>query len=69
MLTPRLWMPRVVMHWCAPSTTTPTPRRLQHRLDAVGDLRGHLLLHLEAPRERFDHARELADAHHLAVGR
>ena len=25
MLTPRLWMPRVVMHSCEPSTTTPTP--------------------------------------------
>ena len=26
MLTPRLWMPRVVMHSCAASMTTPTPR-------------------------------------------
>jgi hypothetical protein len=68
MLTPRLWMPRVVMHSCAPSTTTPTPQRLQHVLDALGDLRGHLLLHLEAARVGLDHARQLADADHLAVG-
>ena len=26
MLTPRLCTPRVVMHSCAPSITTPTPR-------------------------------------------
>jgi hypothetical protein len=25
MLTPVLWMPRVVMHWCCASTITPTP--------------------------------------------
>ena len=24
--TPRLCTPRVVMHWCTASTTTPTPR-------------------------------------------
>src|SRR5690606_25601999 len=40
--------------------------RLQHVLDALGDLRGHLLLHLEAARVGLDHARQLADAHHLA---
>ena len=26
MLTPGLWTPRVVMHWCPASITTPTPR-------------------------------------------
>ena len=25
MVTPGLWTPRVVMHWCAASTTTATP--------------------------------------------
>src|SRR5690606_30095498 len=42
--------------------------RRQHLLDALRDLRGHLFLHLEAARVGFHHARELADAHHLAVG-
>src|SRR6202042_1354847 len=42
--------------------------RLQHVRDAVGDLRGELLLHLEAPRVAVHDARELTDAHHL-VGR
>src|SRR5690606_23976599 len=40
----------------------------EHVLDHLGDLRGHLLLDLEAPRIGLDHARELADAHHLAIG-
>ena len=48
--------------------TTPTPRGLQHVVDAVRDLRGQLLLHLEAARVGVDHARELADADDL-VGR
>ncbi len=44
--------------------------RLQHLVDAGGDLRGELFLYLEAPREAIDHPRELADADHaLAVGR
>src|SRR5438105_12068568 len=30
--------------------------------------RGELLLHLQPPRVAVDHARELADAHHLAAG-
>ena len=42
--------------------------RLQHVVDAVGDLRGHLFLHLEAARIGLDHARQLADADDLAVG-
>ena len=66
--TPRLCTPRVVMHWCTASMTTPTPRGLQHVVDAVRDLRGHLFLHLEAARIGVDHARELADADDL-VGR
>src|SRR3546814_191625 len=41
---------------------------LEHAFDHRGDLRGHLFLHLEAARIGFDHARKLADAHHLAVG-
>src|SRR3546814_9093981 len=41
---------------------------LEHAFDRRGDLRGHLFLHLEAARIGFDHARELADAHPLAVG-
>ena len=44
------------------------PARLEHRGDAVGDLRGELLLHLQAPRIAVDHARELADADHLVGG-
>ncbi len=44
------------------------PARLEHVRDAVGDLRGELLLHLQPPRVAVDHARELADAHHLAAG-
>ena len=47
MVTPGLWTPRVVMHWCAASITTATPLRLQHVLDGVGDLRGQLLLDLQ----------------------
>src|SRR5690606_15558473 len=42
--------------------------RRQRALDAAGDLCGHLLLHLEATGIGLDHARELADPHHLAVG-
>ena len=42
--------------------------RLEHHVDAVGDLRGQFLLHLEAPRIRIDDTRELADADDL-VGR
>src|SRR4249919_2357904 len=40
--------------------------RLQHALDAAGDLRGHLFLDLEATGIGIDHARQLADADHLA---
>jgi len=36
--------------------------------DALRDLRGQLLLHLEAPRIALDHACELADADDLAIG-
>ena len=42
--------------------------RLQHALDAMGDLRGERLLHLQSARERLDHPRELADADDGAVG-
>src|SRR5690606_24353508 len=42
--------------------------RLQHALDAAGDLRGHLLLHLEATGVGVHDPRQLADAHDLAVG-
>src|SRR5690606_26769395 len=42
--------------------------RLQHPLDAARDLRGHLLLHLEAARVGVHHPRELADADDLAIG-
>src|SRR5271166_769530 len=42
--------------------------RLQHVVDACGDLRGELLLDLEAARIAFDHAREFADSDD-AVGR
>ena len=66
--TPRLCTPRVVMHSCAASITTPTPRGCSTSSMQRGDLRGHLLLHLEAAREDVDHARELADADDL-VGR
>ncbi len=66
--TPRLCTPRVVMHWCTASMTTPTPRGFSTPCDAVRDLRGQLFLHLEAPRVRVDHARELGDADDL-VGR
>src|SRR5882672_3556883 len=41
--------------------------RLEHALDAMRDLRGERLLHLEPSRERLDHARELADADDLAI--
>ena len=64
--TPRLWMPRVVMHSCAASITTPTPCGLQHVVDAAGDFGRHLFLHLEAAREDVDHAGQLADADDLA---
>jgi hypothetical protein len=40
---------------------------LQHLLDAARDLRGHLFLHLEAPRIGLDHAGKLADTDHGAV--
>ena len=66
--TPRLCMPRVVMHSCVASTTTPTPRGFSTSLMQSGDLRGQFFLHLEAPRVALDHARELADADHF-VGR
>ena len=39
--------------------------RLQHVVDAAGDLGRHLLLDLEATREDVDDARELRDADHL----
>ena len=42
--------------------------RLQGFLDALGDLRGELFLHLEAAGVALHHARQLADADH-AVGR
>ncbi len=41
--------------------------RLQHGLDAMGDLGVHLLLHLQAARKCFHHARELGNADHLVV--
>ena len=40
---------------------------LQNMLDAIGDLRAHLLLHLQAARIGIHHAGELGDADHLAV--
>ena len=66
--TPRLCTPRVVMHSCTADDHHAHAARLEHLGDAVGDLRGELLLHLKAPRVAVHDARELADAHHL-VGR
>ena len=60
--TPGLCTPRVVMHWCAASTTTATPRGLQHVLQRVGDLRRHLLLDLQPLRVDLDEPRQLRDA-------
>ncbi len=42
--------------------TTATPEGLQILPDAVGDLRGQPLLHLQAAREGLQHAGELGDA-------
>ena len=41
--------------------------RLEHLVDRIGDLRGELLLDLQAPGIDLDHARELADADHAAA--
>ena len=41
--------------------------RLQHVLDAVGNLRCHLFLYLESTCECFDDARQFADTDHLAL--
>ena len=41
--------------------------RLEHLVDGVGDLRGQLLLDLQAPGVDLDHAGELADADHAAA--
>ncbi len=42
--------------------------RLEHLVDAAGNLRGKLFLHLEAAGVAIDHARQLADAHHAIGG-
>src|SRR3546814_3764774 len=41
--------------------------RFEHALDAAGDLRGHLLLQLQAAGEHIHYPCQFADAHHLAV--
>ena len=52
-LTPVLCTPRVVMQSCVASITTATPCGLSTSLSAVGDLRGHLLLDLQALARRL----------------
>ena len=61
MLTPGLRIPRVVMHWCAASMTTPTTARLQHLLQGIRDLRRQRLLDLHPLGEHLDKARQLGN--------
>src|ERR1700757_3081459 len=42
--------------------------RFDDLLDGLGDLRGEALLNLEAAREKFDEARNLAESNHAALG-
>ena len=61
-VTPGLWTPRVVMHWCWASMTTATPLGSSTLWMHVGDLGVHLFLHLQAAGVGFDDAGELGDA-------
>ena len=40
---------------------------LEHALERLRDLRGETLLHLQAPAEHLDQARDLREPHHLAL--
>ena len=61
-ITPGVATPRALMQAWLASITTATPERLQMLADAVGDLRGQPLLHLQPPGVAVQHAGELGDA-------
>ena len=56
--------PRTDMHMCSASSMTATPRGLQDLLDRGRDLRGHVLLRLQAARIDVDQPRELGQPDH-----
>ena len=60
--------PRIIMQKCMASMTTPTPWGWSFSSMHLGDLHGEPLLHLQPPREHVDEARDLREAHHLALG-
>ena len=62
---PGFWTPRISMHRCRASTTTPTPFGRQRPVERLRDLLGHALLQLQPVREDADQARDLAQADHL----
>ena len=67
MVTPGLWMPRVVMHWCVPSVTTATPCGFSTGIETRGDLGRHLLLDLQPPRIDFDQAGQFGNSDHAVA--
>ena len=52
--------PRIIMHRCAASMTTPTPCGSSTSIERLRDLLGQALLHLQPAGKDLDHARQLA---------
>ena len=59
--------PRIIMHRWIASTTTATPLGSSTFSSVSAISRGEALLHLQAPAEHLDQARDLGEPHHLAV--
>ena len=64
---PGFFTPRMDMQRCSASMTTSTPRGREHGLHGIGDLRGHALLHLQAPGVPVDQPGQLGEARDAAV--
>ena len=60
--------PRMDMHRCSASSTTPTPSGSELRVEVVGDLDGEPLLQLESPREVLDDPGELGQPEQAGRG-
>ena len=59
--------PRIIMQRCFASMTTATPLGCRAVIKRVGDLRGELLLDLQAAREDIDDARDFREPDHFPV--
>jgi hypothetical protein len=60
--------PRIIMQVWLASMTTATPWAPRCSIKGIGDLAGQSLLDLQAAGEDVDHAGDLAQPDHLAVG-